>query len=286
MNQPAPTRGNEANSPWQGLSVKRTFLEGEVLLTVIAKSGATKGIIDETVRVAKYAAAHLDQGKRQETKNIKRAVLIAPPTVEVQMKAQVLIAAGQKTWVSLDGINEATTPQQVIDAAWELIDATWTADQITEEEIREELGMKKIVPDKQPKQSSPSQPSGAATGAVINAVRPPNSKKVTYAEGQQVRFVINKIVKGFNNNSPTYNLWGPLGSQYPLYTLYVKGTNGEDSADFTTAGTLLKALNLSVDENRAEAAGNWELIVVASHGATKDGEPREYLRVVSLTPIR
>lgn len=143
------------------------------------------------------------------------------------------------------------------------------------------------APQTAPQQSpvngnQPAPQAPAPTGEIIRATRPPNKNNPQFASGQQVAWTINKIVKGAHNGGVTYALWGPLGQQYALHTIFQTTKSGEDSSDWKIVGSFIQTLGLSVDEGKIETHGNWEFVTRVAHV----GEPaKEYFNAVSLRAV-
>jgi len=132
--------------------------------------------------------------------------------------------------------------------------------------------------------NTPQTPVQAVEGAIV-ATRAP-SKNRQYADGQLLIFSINKIVKGTNKGSVTYNLWGDLGKNYALKTVYMtKSGSDEKSQDYIASRDVLEGLNLSVDAGKIETHGNWQLVTKVAHGKNGKGEETEFFNVQSLTAI-
>lgn len=127
-----------------------------------------------------------------------------------------------------------------------------------------------------------SSSENAFVGGVIVATRAPKSSEVQYADGQLVSFTVTKIVASANKGSPVYEMWTPLGSQWPTIKVYKLDTKGKEKPDYKAIVGILAALNLSLD--KPEAAGTWRMIVKAAHVPSENGD-REFLNVQSLTAI-
>lgn len=133
-----------------------------------------------------------------------------------------------------------------------------------------------------PKSQNP--PVSPVEGAIV-ATRAPNSKRPDYANGQLVSFTVTKIVASSNKGSAIYQMWTPLGNQYPTITVYKFKPNSQDlKPDYEAIVPVLNQLNLSLD--KPEAMGTWRLICRAVHVPNKENNADlEYLNVVSLTSI-
>lgn len=132
-----------------------------------------------------------------------------------------------------------------------------------------------------PATTKASNPAPAVEGAIV-ATRAPKSSEVQYSDGQLVSFTVTKIVASSNKGSPVYEMWTPLGSQWPTIKVYKLDTKGKEKPDYKTIVGILATLNLSLD--KPEAMGTWRLIVKAAHVPGTEGD-REFLNVVSLTAI-
>lgn len=131
-------------------------------------------------------------------------------------------------------------------------------------------------------QNSAPAPQPAVEGAIV-ATRPPNSNRPDYANGQLVSFTVTKIVASSNKGSAVYQMWTPLGNQYPTISVYKLKPDGNLKPDYEAIVPVLNTLNLSLD--KPEAVGTWRLVCKAAHVPNKDGADREFLNVVSLTAI-
>ncbi len=133
-----------------------------------------------------------------------------------------------------------------------------------------------------PKNASNAQP--AVEGAIV-ATRAP-SKNRQYADGQLLIFSINKVVMGTNKGSITYNLWGDLGKNFALKTVYkTKNGSDENSLDYIASKDAIVPLGLSVDAGKIEAHGDWKLTTKVAHGKNGKGEETEFFNVVSLVAV-
>lgn len=141
---------------------------------------------------------------------------------------------------------------------------------------------KKSQQETQNAQSSASAPQPAVEGAIV-ATRAPNSNRPDYVNGQLVSFTVTKIVVSSNKGSAVYQMWTPLGTQYPTLNVYKLKPDGNLKPDYEAIIPVLNTLNLSLD--KPEANGTWRLVCKAAHAPNKDGADREYLNVVSLTAI-
>lgn len=158
-------------------------------------------------------------------------------------------------------LNSDDVPQVAID--------TWLAQQKGVARALAEYG--KIEPQATATRSAP--PTGttapnapaAPQQRVVVATQAPSPSKLQYADGQLVQYTINKIVIGTNKGSVTYALWGPLGTKYPIVTIYkTKSGSDENSPNYIACAEALIALGLSVDANKLEAQGKWGLVCRAS----------------------
>lgn len=131
-------------------------------------------------------------------------------------------------------------------------------------------------------QNSAPAPHTAVEGAIV-ATRAPNSNRPDYANGQLVSFTVTKIVASSNKGSAVYQMWTPLGTQYPTLSIYKLKPDGNLKPDYEAIVPVLNTLNLSLD--KPEAVGTWRLVCKAAHVPNKDGADREFLNVVSLTAI-
>lgn len=132
-----------------------------------------------------------------------------------------------------------------------------------------------------PATTKASNPAPAVEGAIV-ATRAPKSSEVQYSDGQFVSFTVTKIVASSNKGSPVYEMWTPLGSQWPTIKVYKLDTKGKEKPDYKAIVGILATLNLSLD--KPEAMGTWRLIVKAAHVPGDNGD-REFLNVVSIAAI-
>ena len=129
----------------------------------------------------------------------------------------------------------------------------------------------------------PNSPPVATEGAIV-ATRAPNSNRPDYANGQLVSFTVTKIVASSNKGSAVFQMWTPLGTQYPTISIYKLKPDGNLKPDYEAIVPVLNTLNLSLD--KPEAVGTWRLVCRAAHVEDKKTQAdREFLNVVSLTPI-
>ena len=157
-------------------------------------------------------------------------------------------------------------------------------------ELATAYNVSESAPQSPPARSTPSASTSAPTApvapqdGVIVATRAPNSNRLDYAEGQLVSIDINKIVVGTHEKtgSVMYKLWGALGREFALYTIFVTGTDGKNSKNYNAAAATLEALGLSFSKTSVE--GNWQLICKASND-TKGEVTKQYLNCVSLAAV-
>lgn len=127
----------------------------------------------------------------------------------------------------------------------------------------------------------PAAPTAPVDGVIV-ATRAPNPNQPSYADGQLVSYTITKIAASSNQGSATFQLWSPLGQKYPTHTVYKTSKKGENTKDYEAIIPVLNTTGLSFE--KPEAIGTWRLVCKIAHGE-KDGKPREYHNVVSLTAI-
>lgn len=125
-------------------------------------------------------------------------------------------------------------------------------------------------------------PNQAMEGVIVASQRP-NANTPQYANGQLVSFTVTKIVATSNKGSAVYQMWTPLGNQYPTINVYKLKPDGNLKPDYEAIVPILNTLGLSLD--KPEAVGTWRLVVKAAHVPSKDGGDREFLNVQSLTPL-
>lgn len=166
----------------------------------------------------------------------------------------------------------------------------WLAMRDAKAELATAYNVSESAPQAPPARSTPAASTNTPTAPaapqneVIVATRAPNSNRLDYAEGQLVSIDINKIVVGTHEKtgSVMYKLWGPIGREFALYTIFVTGTDGKNSKNYNAAAATLEALGLSFSKTSVE--GNWQLICKASND-TKGDVTKQYLNCVSLTAV-
>lgn len=129
--------------------------------------------------------------------------------------------------------------------------------------------------------NTPHPPVNPVEGA-ITATRLPTLSTPQYADGQLVSFTIVKIEAGADKGSAIFKLFSSLGGRYATHIVYKLDTKGQPKKDYETILPILNAINLSFE--KPEAVGTWRLVVRAAHGE-KDGKVKEYMNLVSLSPI-
>ena len=170
-------------------------------------------------------------------------------------------------------------PQPTLDLYWAMFDAKAELAKLYPPQTSQDGSSQGATPAQGT--NTPPSPANPVEGVIV-ATKAPAPNNPQYADGQLVSYTINKIAAGSNQGSATFALWGPLGQKYPIITVYKTNKNGESKKDFQEMLPVLNALKL--DFEHPEGTGNWRLVARASH-AEKDGKDKEYMNLVSLTPI-
>lgn len=103
---------------------------------------------------------------------------------------------------------------------------------------------------------------------IVNATRAPSARAMEYANGQMVRYAINRINAAVKGDTPVYELWTAHGSRYPSFVIYT-----DNERQMKAVGDFLNGLQLSFQKPAVE--GDWSLIVQTSN-AEKGGGPIQY----------
>lgn len=246
-------------------------------------------LIVRTVKLWLYLAKQIQDGVKELPEQI--AFKSAEESVEIAIHLDETMRDfkffdAPETRVTVWGYNinltlhSNTIPQQALGIYWSTNSALMELDA--------------LYPKPQVPQSAQDAPNSSATAqqasntpiaptsGVIMATRAPNRNTPIYSDGQLVGSIINKIVATANQGSATFQMWGPLGRDYAIHTLYRTDKSGNLKKDYQQVKPLLDGLGLSIE--KPEATVNWMLVTRAAH-VEKDGKKLEYHNLVSLTPV-
>jgi len=177
-------------------------------------------------------------------------------------------------------LHSNSLPQSVLDLYWAMQQAKETLNTLyPAPQTAQDAPNSSVAPNQA---SNPQAPAPNFTEGAIVATRAPNPNNPQYADGQLVSFTVTKIAASSNKGSATFQMWTALGSQYPTVTVYKLDSKGQPKRDYENIVPVLNTLNLSFE--KPEAIGAWRMICKAAH-AEKDGKTKEYLNVLSLTPL-
>lgn len=273
----APVLGGSLMCKSFGVSRKFTF--GGLTMNLVNRAGASEPMMRETLRHYVAMTNLLKAGVRKvETPELlARSDWGAMPDDEprVQIYGPALVKLNDlMVEVNINIFHEATLVQDVLDGIWLNLDVSYIAPSANPPQAPQQPA---AAPPAAPP-AAPQPPTAPPSGNIMVATRAPNPRKPQYPHGQRVVYDLNKIEIGTKNGAVLWNLWGPLGRQYPLAVLYADNTHHMDAA-----GEFLKGLNLGLQN--PQAMGQWQMVAVATHVPQADQTLKEFMNVVEIKGV-
>lgn len=244
-----------------------------VIYTLTIRPGATKEMIDETVKHFEHAAACAFMGVPvKEAAHIRTDYGPSPHEdyrVAIFGDLETTNEEGDRVWVSVNRFTETSTALDLQEA----IKLAALVQGMDTKALKQEIDRQKVSDSK----------GGAVEGyvdwkgeAVPISSTLPNKNQLLFADGEVVAFKIDKITLGVNAGTTVYQL-GRSNLKYPIKTIYLKDKNGKDSQDYKTVQESIKALGLAMDN--LEVTGHW--IYVAKVNNNKD-DSQQFINSVGL----